>query len=189
MDIIAGSFVKWKHEYSSIVTLSAKSALNASLSWCEAPFSQSKSMPIFAAYPAFTTGDTEAITKYLNKQLVSTISFYDAKESFYHGFMLALLSTCANWRVSSNDEAGSGRADIIVEHTDGDFGFVVELKVVKDRKQLDEACQAAMQQIDDRDYTANLRLFGIEDIRAYAIAFCGKRCRIIGKKIEYTDEF
>ncbi len=138
-------------------------------------------------YAAFECGDTEAIAKCLNKQLISTVSYYDAKESFYHGFMAALLSSCARWAVSSNDEAGSGRADIIVEREDGEFGFVIELKAVKDMKKLDEVCENAMRQIDERDYTANLRRYGVEDIRAYAIAFCGKRCRVIGKKIDYTD--
>ena len=138
-------------------------------------------------YAAFESGDTETITKYLNKQLISTVSYYDAQESFYHGFMIALLSTCAQWAVSSNDEAGAGRADIIVEREDGEFGFVVELKAVKDMKKLDEACENAMRQIDERDYTANLRRYGVEDVRAYAIAFCGKRCRVLGKRIEQTE--
>lgn len=61
-------------------------------------------------YAAFETGNATAITEHLNDQLLDTVSFYDARESFYHGFLLALLSTCANWRVSSNAETGKGRA-------------------------------------------------------------------------------
>ncbi len=148
--------------------------------------SQAEGDKLVELYAAFERGDTEAITKYLNKQLISTVSYYDAKESFYHGFMIALLSTCAQWAVSSNDEAGTGRADIIVEREDGEFGFVIELKAVRDTKKMDEICESAMRQIDERDYTANLRRYGVEDIRAYAIAFCGKKCRVIGKKIEQT---
>ena len=68
-----------------------------------------------ALYTAFETGDTQTIAEYLNDQLLDTVSFYDAHESFYHGFLLALLNTCANWRVSSNREAGKGRSDVIVE--------------------------------------------------------------------------
>ena len=135
-------------------------------------------------YEAFETGDTETITSYLNKQLITTVSYYDAKESFYHGFLLALLSTCAQWQVSSNVETGNGRCDIIVEREDGQLGFVVELKVVKERAQLDAACEAALQQINDRDYPALLRRFGVEDIRAYGIAFCDKRCRIADLHVE-----
>ena len=148
---------------------------------------QAEAEKLSELYGAFESGDTETIMRSLNRQLISTVSYYDAKESFYHGFMLALLSSCAQWAVSSNDEAGAGRADIIVEREDGEFGFVIELKAVKDMKKLDEACGSAMRQIDERDYTANLRRYGVEDIRAYAIAFCGKRCRVIGKKIEQTD--
>ena len=134
-------------------------------------------------YDAFENGDTDTITNYLIRQLISTVSFYDARESFYHGFMLALLCSCTQWAVSSNDKSGSGRADIIVEHENGETGFVIELKAVKDIKKLDEACKAAMQQIDDKDYTAGLRCYGVKSIRAYAIAFCGKKCKVIGKKI------
>ena len=69
-------------------------------------------------YAAFETGDVTTITEFLNSQLLDTVSFYDAHESFYHGFLLALLSTCASWRVSSNAETGKGRSDIIVERKD-----------------------------------------------------------------------
>ena len=72
-----------------------------------------------ALYTAFEAGDTETIANYLNRQLITTVSFHDARESFYHGFLLALLSTCATWEVSSNAETGIGRADIIVEREDG----------------------------------------------------------------------
>lgn len=128
-------------------------------------------------YEAFETGGTETITGYLNRQLIPAVSFCDAKGPFYHGFLLALLNACAQWQVSSNVETGNGRCDILVEREDGLLGFIVELKVVKERTQLDSACEAALQQIKDRDYPALLRRFGVEDIRAYGIAFCGKRCR------------
>ena len=135
-------------------------------------------------YAAFENGDVETITKYLNEQLISTVSFYDARESFYHGFLLALLSTCGRWAVSSNKETGTGRADIIVEREDGELGFVMEIKAVKDIQKLDAACEAGMRQIAEKDYTAGLRRYGIRDIRTYAIAFCGKRCRVRSEKIE-----
>ncbi len=156
------------------------------LEWFNAK-AQLETTQLTGLYEAFENGDTETITRLLNKQLISTVSFYDARESFYHGFMLALLNTCAQWSVSSNDEAGSGRADIIVEHENGELGFVIELKAVKDSKKMDAACKAAMQQIDDKDYSASLRRYGVENIRAYAIAFCGKKCQVISKRI-FTED-
>ena len=134
-------------------------------------------------YAAFEKGDTETITLYLNKQLIATVSYYDAYESFYHGFLLALLNTCASWQVASNVETGIGRGDIIVEREDGVLGFVVEIKEIKDRNRLDAACDAAMKQIEEKDYTAVLRRYGVEEIWAYGIAFCEKRCRVIAKQM------
>ena len=122
-------------------------------------------------------------TEYLNDQLLDTVSFYDARESFYHGFLLALLSTCANWRVSSNAETGKGRSDIIVERKDRKIGFVVEVKEVKDEKKLDAACEAAMKQIEERDYTAVLRRYRVKEIWTYGIAFWEKECRVVARKV------
>ena len=132
-------------------------------------------------YAAFETGDTETIKEILDEQLLDTVSFYDARESFYHGFLLALLSTCANWNVSSNIETGKGRSDIIVGRKDRKIGFVVEVKDVKDEEKLESACEAALRQIDERDYTAILRRFRVKEIHKYGIAFWDKECRVAKK--------
>ena len=132
-------------------------------------------------YAAFETGDVETIKEILDEQLLDTVSFYDAHESFYHGFLLALLSTCANWNVSSNIETGKGRSDIIAGRKDRKVGFVVEVKDVKDEEKLDAACEAALRQIDERDYTAILRRFRVKEIHKYGIAFWDKECRVVMK--------
>ena len=129
-------------------------------------------------YAAFETGDVDTIKEILDEQLLDTVSFYDAHESFYHGFLLALLSTCASWNVSSNIETGKGRSDIIAGRKDRKVGFVVEVKDVKDEDKLDAACEAALRQIDERDYTAILRRFRVKEIHKYGIAFWDKECRI-----------
>ncbi len=132
-------------------------------------------------YAAFETGDVDTIKEILDEQLLDTVSFYDAHESFYHGFLLALLSTCANWNVSSNIETGKGRSDIIAGRKDRKVGFVVEVKDVKDEEKLDAACEAALRQIDERDYTAILRRFRVKEIHKYGIAFWDKECRVVMK--------
>ena len=132
-------------------------------------------------YAAFETGDVDTIKEILDEQLLDTVSFYDAHESFYHGFLLALLSTCANWNVSSNIETGKGRSDILVSRKDRKIGFVVEVKDVKDEEKLDAACEAGMKQIEEKDYTAILRRFRVKEIRKYAIAFWDKECRVAKK--------
>ncbi|MDO4828496.1 MAG: AAA family ATPase [Clostridia bacterium] len=139
-------------------------------------------------YEAFEKGDAEAIEKLLNRQLITTVSFYDAYESFYHGFLLALLSTCVDWCVSSNAETGRGHSDITVERRDRELGFVIEIKEVRTRAKLDEACAAAMKQAEDRDYAAVMLRYGMETVFTYGIAFCDKRCRVAVKRVENTDE-
>ena len=129
-------------------------------------------------YAAFETGDVDTIKEILDEQLLDTVSFYDAHESFYHGFLLALLSTCASWNVSSNIETGKGRSDIIAGRKDRKIGFVVEVKDVKDEEKLDAACEAALRQIEERDYTAILRRFRVKEIHKYGIAFWDKECQI-----------
>ena len=136
-----------------------------------------------ALYTAFETGDTQTIAEYLNDQLLDTVSFYDAHESFYHGFLLALLNTCANWRVSSNREAGKGRSDVIVERKDRKIGFVVEVKNVREEEELDEACKRAMDQIEEKQYAQPLRRYRVKEIRAYAIAFWDKECKVVMKQL------
>ncbi len=134
-------------------------------------------------YDAFETGNAAVIEETLNDQLLDTVSFYDAHESFYHGFLLALLSTCANWRVSSNAETGKGRSDVLVERKDRKIGFVVEVKDVKDEKKLETSCEAALRQIEEKDYTALLRRYRVKEIWMYGVAFWDKECRVIVKKL------
>ncbi len=120
----------------------------------------------------------QAITEILNDQLLYTISYYDAYESFYHGFLLALLSTCADWQVASNMETGRGRCDILVQRRDRKLGFVVEVKQVRDPDQLNAACEAAMRQIEEKDYTAVLRRYRVKQMLKYGIAFCDKESAV-----------
>ena len=127
-------------------------------------------------YAAFEEGDTSAISELLTDRLYYTVSFYDAYESFYHGFLLALLSTCAQWNVSSNQETGKGRSDILVWRKDRRLGFAIEIKNVKDPESLDAACDEAMTQIKEKDYTALLRKYGVREIIMYGMAFCDKSC-------------
>lgn len=135
-------------------------------------------------YEAFESGSADAIKEYLDEQLLDTVSYYDARESFYHGFLLALLSTCANWRVSSNVETGKGRSDIMVERRDRKVGFVVEVKDVKEYEKLDAACETALRQIEEKDYTAILRRYRVKNIWTYGIAFWEKECKVVVKRVE-----
>lgn len=144
---------------------------------------RAKTNQLTELYDAFENVDTNAITNYLNNQLQYTISFYDANEAFFHGFLVALLNTCANWLVISNRESGNGRSDITVTCEERMLGFVIEVKNVKNENELETACETAIRQIKDKDYAASLRSAAIKAIWGYGIAFCGKKCMVVAKQM------
>lgn len=153
------------------------------LSWFKDK-TRAETKELSALYSAFAEGDETEVTEQLNRQLMETISYFDAYESFYHGFLLALLSACAVWRVTSNAEAGRGRSDIVVESVDRKLGMVIEIKEVKNSDDLEPACEAALAQIKDRYYTALLRKYRYEHILTYGIAFSGKQCKAMAQHLD-----
>ena len=59
------------------------------------------------------------------------------------------------------------------------MGIVLELKYSKSEKALDKDCQAALQQITDKNYEQALRKNGYQNILKYGIAFYHKKCRVM----------
>ena len=106
------------------------------------------------------------------------------KENFYHGLLLGLLrGSNPDWLIKSNRESGDGFSDILIEPEDPDAGIIIEVKYAKEMKELDAECEAAMAQIKHKRYDEALRDEGRCDILAYGIAFCRKRCRVVGEKL------
>lgn len=64
-----------------------------------------------------------------------------------------ILAGNANWLVKSNVEAGDGFAVIIIETDDPDAGIIVEFKFTKNINEMEELCQKALKQIEDRRYS------------------------------------
>ncbi len=138
---------------------------------------------------AFMAGDADKIQSNLNMILIKTISVLDTKarddqkENFYHGLLLGLLRSKPDWRIKSNRESGDGFSDISIEPTIPEKGIVIEVKYSNTISGLDDACGKAMKQIRDRRYDEALREDGREDIIAYGIAFCRKRCKVVCEKM------
>lgn len=99
----------------------------------------------------------------------------------YHGQLLGLLRSRADWLLRSNAESGDGFSDILIEPEDPDAGIVIEVKYAASISGLDKACDEAMKQIKDRRYDERLRNDGRSEIKAYGIAFCKKRCKVMGE--------
>ena len=134
--------------------------------------------------------DEQQIARQLNIVMGRMISILDTKapddmkENFYHGLLLGLLrGSNPDWLIKSNRESGDGFSDILIKPEDPDAGIIIEVKYAKEIKGLDAACDAAMAQIKDKHYDEALRGEDRCDILAYGIAFCRKRCRVVGEKL------
>ena len=144
-------------------------------------FSNTEQLTAF--WKAFEEGNMDGVEMYLNRIMSNSISVFDIKtgeekkEISYHNLLVGILTGNADWLVKSNVEAGEGFADIIVETEDPNAGIVVELKYTKDYDEMEQACRAALDQIDDRRYQEYLLNDGRKDITLYGIAFCKKRCK------------
>ena len=149
----------------------------------------SNTKPLQEFWNAFESGNTEGMENYLMKTLSNSISVFDTKarneekESSYHNLLVGILTGNAGWLVKSNIEAGEGFADIIVETDDPNTGIIVELKYTKEFRNMEQACQKALQQIKDRRYSEYLLNDGRRNILLYGMAFCKKRCKVIAEKL------
>ena len=145
--------------------------------------------PVKKLLKAFEEGDAKQIEKDLTKILGTTISILDTKarkeekEIFYYGILLGLLRCESEWLIQSNVESGDGFVDILVEPEDPDAGMIMELKYAQNFQDLEKSCNKAMDQIHDRRYDERLRNEGRNDILAYGIAFCKKKCKVVVERL------
>ena len=145
--------------------------------------------PMRALHEAFAHGDAEGVRQGLNAIMGRMISILDAKapdaqkENFYHGLLLGLLRAEPAWSIQSNVESGEGFCDILVELDDPDAGLVIEVKYASSLEGLEAASARALEQIKEKRYDERLRGEGREDILAYGIAFCKKRCKVACQRL------
>ena len=145
--------------------------------------------PMQAFCQAFLDGNAEEIQKRLTVILGKMISILDTKakdeqkENFYHGLLLGLLRSEPNWLILSNAESGDGFSDILIEPEDPDTGIVIEVKYSPTLAGMESACVTALEQIKSKRYDERLRNEGRENVTAFGIAFCKKRCRVVFEKL------
>ena len=130
--------------------------------------------------------DSATVEQLLTEYMDTTISIRDSfvkslRENFYHGLLIGIFGYRDGWKATSNKESGDGFSDILIEVNENDYrmGIVLELKYSKSEKALDKDCQAALQQITDKNYEQALRKNGYQNILKYGIAFYHKKCRVM----------
>ena len=154
-------------------------------------FTKVRVLPDFTK--AMLQGDMKNMTRYLNKILCETISYFDGgkkpgeeePEKFYHGLVLGLLAeNTQDYVVKSNRESGYGRYDVVMEPKDSSgTAVIMEFKVfdtLDDENGLEDTAASALKQIEEKKYDADLLARGIpaDHILKYGLAFRGKECLI-----------
>ena len=149
---------------------------NTVLHWFEEKTEKKELSPL---YESILNGDAGKMAEILSENLMETISFYDYQESYYHGFLAGMLKNIGNYIVLSNREAGNGRPDIVLKYPSiRGKAVIIEIKVAGSWKELKKKCTEALKQIEEKDYEAELRREGYQNIMKYGVAFYKKECMV-----------
>lgn len=131
---------------------------------------------------AIFSGDENRLKDLIQKLLIQSVSSFDtAGENFYHGFILGLCALMSGVFVTSNRESGNGRYDIQLKPRQKNLpGILIELKAGKncDNPKLQELSQAALNQINEKKYDAEMIREGVRTIYKYGVAFSGKQVAV-----------
>lgn len=131
-------------------------------------------------FKSLTEGDMDVFLEILQKFLRESLSYFDMSgaqpEKFYHGLVLGLMvGLSKTYRVQSNKESGFGRYDILLIPKDlQKLGLIIEFKVAKMDKTLQETAEAALAQINACQYETELQQQGVQRILKIGLGFRGK---------------
>ena len=145
---------------------------------------------------ALLQGNLKEMNVYMNDVALVTFSSFDTgrhpsgktqPERFHHGFVLGLLAELRDrYVLKSNRESGYGRYDVMLIPRDfAEQAYVLEFKVhdPEEEESLQETVQAALMQIQEKQYDAELSELHIKSnqIHHYGFAFDGKKVLIGGR--------
>ncbi|WP_342264970.1 AAA family ATPase [Cardinium endosymbiont of Philonthus spinipes] len=128
------------------------------------------------------SGKINEFTRDLNAYLLQSASFFDVHaakqgESFYHGFVLAMLASISDrYYIRSNRESGFGRYDVLlIPKQTGSKALLLEFKHLRKEEELENVAKVALKQIQDQSYhTELLQHPHVKEVVEVGIAFSGK---------------
>jgi len=135
---------------------------------------------------ALENGDIKKFEKTLGEIMINMLSHFDLDkemEKIYQVFMIGLVGfLMGKYEIISNDESGYGRYDLaIIPIKSNEKAYLMEFKISKTKKGMEERAQKALKQIDEKKYDTKLKARGIKNILKIGVAFYGKEVKVVCK--------
>ena len=135
---------------------------------------------------ALENGDIKKFEKTLGEIMINMLSFFDLDkemEKIYQVFMIGLVGfLMGKYEIISNDESGYGRYDLaMIPIKNNDKAYLMEFKISKTKKGMEEKAEKALKQIDEKKYDTKLKARGIKNILKIGVAFYGKEVKVAYK--------
>ena len=109
----------------------------------------------------------------------NSISYYDKKEDFYHGITVGLFGGISGYEMQSNREFGNGRPDLVLRPYNPRKPVIIfEFKYRKRFNEMEDGCNEALAQIEEKNYAHPFLEQGYQKIIKYGICFCEKACMV-----------
>ena len=135
---------------------------------------------------ALEGGDIKKFEETLGEIMINMLSHFDLDkemEKIYQVFMIGLVGfLMGKYEIISNDESGYGRYDLaMIPIKSNEKAYLMEFKISKTKKGMEERAQKALKQIDEKKYDTKLKARGIKNILKIGVAFYGKEVKVAYK--------
>ena len=135
---------------------------------------------------ALENEDIKKFEETLGEIMINMLSFFDLDkemEKIYQVFMIGLVGfLMGKYEIISNDESGYGRYDLaMIPIKSNEKAYLMEFKISKTKKGMEERAQKALKQIDEKKYDTKLKARGKKNILKIGIAFHGKEVKVAYK--------
>ena len=135
---------------------------------------------------ALENGDIKKFERTLGEIMINMLSHFDLDkeiEKIYQVFMIGLVGfLMGKYEIISNDESGYGRYDLaMIPIKSNEKAYLMEFKISKTKKGMEERAQKALKQIDEKKYDTKLKARGIKNILKIGVAFYGKEVKVVFK--------